>query len=303
MLLRAGITHIFVGTLVVALAALNYNGERKKEKARSAFLVLRCLVSSKSLPSTATAENMTTLLRMQGLRRISGLLCPITCPLGNPTEAIPQGVHCAACCPGQYLQLCPRGWTHSHVLATVVASAEKVTSTTKSGAVLFSGVMMLAVWRLYDPASIVTDIEDPELVPQMKFMAQVAQLLVVLVKATAAQPGCTICDHSARSVSPSVPTLVWATPTAAVWQDKSAIALRALSTLHWLSKPEQLQKLAAETVDPSRSAAENFQLCTAAHQAVGEALLWLLHYCLAGALTAHWAPLIQQPAMCPQCLA
>ncbi|KAL0054762.1 hypothetical protein WJX82_002004 [Trebouxia sp. C0006] len=59
------------GTLVVALAALNYNGEGKKEKARR-----------------------------------------------NPTEAIPQ------------------------------------------------------VWRLYDPASIVTDIEDPELVPQMKFMAQ-----------------------------------------------------------------------------------------------------------------------------------
>ena len=172
-----------------------------------------------------------------------------------------------------------------------------------TSAALFGNVMMLAVWRLYDAPSIVTDNKDPELVPQMKFMAQVAQLLVVLIKASAAQQASTTRDHSVTSVSPSVPTLVWATPTAAVWQDKSAIALRALSTLNWLSKPEQLQKLATGTVDTSRSAAENFQLCTAAHQAAGEALLWLLHYCLAGALTAHWAPLIQQPAMCRQCLA
>ena len=187
---------------------------------------------------------------------------------------------------------------------------------------------MLAVWRLYDPASIVSESKDPELVPQMKFMAQVAQLLVDLVKASAAQPGSKIRDHcssspaqgsitletrsqdadiraqkathassrsdtSARSVSPSVATQIWATPTAALWQDKSAIALRALSTLHWLSKPEQLQKLTTETPNPLSSATNNFQLCTAAHQAVGEALLQLLHCCLAGELTALWAPLQQ----------
>ena len=76
----------------MALAALDYNGEGRKEKARGAFLVLRCLVSSKFLPSTTTAENFTTLLRMQGLRRISGLLCPVTCPLMNPADEILQGV-------------------------------------------------------------------------------------------------------------------------------------------------------------------------------------------------------------------
>ena len=204
----------------------------------------------------------------------------------------------------------------------------KLTSTTLSGVVLFSSVIMLAVWRLYDPASIVSDSKDPELVPQMKFMAQVAQLLVDLVQASASQSGSIIRDHCSSSpaqgsntlethsqdadiiapesthastqsgmcvgsVSPSVATQSWATPTAAVWQDKSAIALRALSTLHWLSKPEQLQKLAKETLDPLSSATNNFRLCTAAHQAVGEALLRLLHCCLAGELTALWAPLQQ----------
>ena len=235
-------------------------------------------------------------------------------------------VNCAACRPGQCLQLCPCAWPHSHVLAVVVATAENVTSTTLSGAVMFSSVTVLAVWRLYDPVSIVSDCENPELVPQMKFMARVAQLLVDLVKASAGQSGSTLRDHcpsspaqvsdtletrsqdadiraqgatpaaprsdlSARSVSPSMATESWATPTAAVWQDKSTIALRALSTLHWLSKPGQLQKLTAEVPDPSRSATENFQLCTAAHQAVGEALLRLLHCCLAGELPALWAPL------------
>ena len=214
------------------------------------------------------------------------------------------------------------------MLATVVASAEKVTNTTSSGAVLFSGVMMLAVWRLYDPASIVSDIKDPELVPQMKFMAQVA-LLIILVEASDCHfPGSTVCDQSAssppqasntletrsqdadiraqgathatsrsvvsaRSVSPSMTETIWATPTAALWQDKSAIALRALSTLHWLSKPEQLQKLTRETPDPSSSATQNFQLCTAAHEAVGEALLRLLHCSLTGELTVLWAPVQQ----------
>ncbi len=80
MLLPAGLTHVPAGTLVVALAALNYNGEGKKDKVMNAFLVLRCLVSSRFLPSADAAANMTVLLHLQGLRRISALLCPIICP-------------------------------------------------------------------------------------------------------------------------------------------------------------------------------------------------------------------------------
>ena len=174
--------------------------------------------------------------------------------------------------------------------------------------------------------------------PQMRLTAQVAQVLVDLVRASDAQPGSTVTDHTSslpaqgsgtvethsqdaniraadsthastqsimcvQSVSSSMTTEVWGTSTAAVWQDKSAVALRALSTLHWLSKPEQLQKLTTETQNFFRSATESFQRNTVAHQAVGEALLQLLHCCLAGELTAHWATLEQQPAMCPQCLA
>jgi len=90
-----------------------------------------------------------------------------------------------------------------------------------------------------------------------------------------------------------VKTEIWATPTVAAWQDKSAVALRALSTLHWLSEPEQLQKLTKETPSPTSSATKNFQFCTAAHEVVGESLLRLLHCCLAGELTAFWAPLKQ----------
>ena len=86
---------------------------------------------------------------------------------------------------------------------------------------------------------------------------------------------------------------LWGTSTAAEWQHKSAIAVTALTTVHWLSKPEQLHKLTMETPNPSSSATQNFQLCTAAHQAVGEALVRVLHCCLAGELTAHWAPLQQ----------
>ncbi len=85
-------THISVGTLVVALAALNYNGERKRNKARNAFLVLRCLVSSKSLPTTDTADNIATLLRLQGLSRISGLLCPVLHPTAASADDLQEGV-------------------------------------------------------------------------------------------------------------------------------------------------------------------------------------------------------------------
>lgn len=76
----------------MALAALNYNGEGKRDKARNAFIVLRCLVSSKSLPTTDTAENIATLLRMQGLRRISGLLCPVLRPTAACTNDVQEGV-------------------------------------------------------------------------------------------------------------------------------------------------------------------------------------------------------------------
>ncbi|DBA88769.1 TPA: hypothetical protein ACH3X1_004186 [Trebouxia sp. C0004] len=254
-----------VGALVVALAALNYNGEGKKDKARNAFLVLRCLVSSKSLPSTDTAENMATLLRLQGLRRITGLICPRTYPAATSTDDMQEA------------------------------------------------------WGLYDPASIIVEAEDPELVPQMQFMTQVAQLLVDLVTASALQSGCAAADHrpswlaqgpntlemysqdpDVRApesthastwpglcngfVSPSVAAESWVTPTATAWQERSAVALKALSTLHWLGKPEQLQKLTQETPNPLSSATENYQSCTAAHQAVEESLLRLLHCCMAGHL-------------------
>lgn len=84
-------THVSVGTLVVALAALNYDSEGKRDKVRNAFLLLRCLVSSKSLPSADTPENMATLLHLQGFRRVSGLLCPIVCPVEMSTDSLQQG--------------------------------------------------------------------------------------------------------------------------------------------------------------------------------------------------------------------
>ena len=218
------------------------------------------------------------------------------------------------------------------MLAKSVAIAEEVTSTISIDTVLFNSVLVQAAWGPFEPTNIIVESEDPELVPQMQFMAQVAQLLVDLVKAFTAQSGNTVLDHSSSSPAqasntlethsqdadiraqeathanawpgwPSMTPELWATPTAAEWQHKSAIALRALSTLHWISKPEQLQKLTTETPNPFSSATQNFQLCTAAQQTVGEALLRLLHCCLAGELTALWAPLKQQPATCPRCVA
>lgn len=76
----------------MALAALNYNGEGKKDKVMNAFLVLRCLVSSRFLPSADAAANMTVLLHLQGLRRISALLCPIICPAAVSTDGMQEGV-------------------------------------------------------------------------------------------------------------------------------------------------------------------------------------------------------------------
>ncbi len=202
---------------------------------------------------------------------------------------------------------------------------------------MFTTLMMLAALKLYEAASIVTESDDPELLPQMQFMSQVAQLLAVLVKASAAQGpdhdyssnslaqvGATLDKHSqgadirglenthARrwssmsegSVSPSMTTEAWATPTAAAWLEKSAIALKALSTLRWLNKPEQLQKLAEESPKCLPSTAQNLQVSTAAYQAVGESLLQLLHCCLAGEHTAHSAPLEQAAinVSMPSCL-
>ncbi len=64
---------------------------------------------------------------------------------------------------------------------------------------LFNSVIVHAAWRPYDPANVLFESGDPELMPQMKFMAQVAQLLVDLVKATAAQSGWAVSDHFSSS--------------------------------------------------------------------------------------------------------
>ncbi len=185
---------------------------------------------------------------------------------------------------------------------------------------------MLAALKLYEATSIVSESDDPKLLPQMQFMSQVAQLLAVLVKASAGH----FPDHdhlsnslfqvghmldrygqvadtrvlensharswsslSEGSVSPTMTTEAWATPTAAAWLEKSTLAVKALSTLRWLNKPEQLQKLADETPECLPSAAQSRPVSTAAYQAVGESLLQLLHCCLAGEHTAHWAHLKQ----------
>ena len=143
-------THIPAGTLVVALAALNYSGEGKRDKVENAFLVLRCLVSSKVLLSADTAENMSTLLRLQGLRRISALLCPVICPAAISPDGMQEGVlplvflgslsragdehhlmrvwhvNCAACYPSQCMQLCSSARVTNHALANFVAIAEEI---------------------------------------------------------------------------------------------------------------------------------------------------------------------------------
>lgn len=170
----------------------------------------------------------------------------------------------------------------------------------------------------------------------MQFMSQVAQLLAVLVEACAAQgpdhdysstslpqTGHLLDRHSQDadtkgpenshvrswpsvsegSVCPSMMREAWPNPTAAAWLQKSTLALKALSTLRWLNKAEQLQKLAeeppeclpsaAQTTVATRPSRQISTVSTAAYQAVGESLLQLLHCCLAGEHTAHWAHLKQ----------
>lgn len=185
-------------------------------------------------------------------------------------------------------------------------------------------LMMLAALKLYDATSIVIESDDPELLPQMQSMSQVAQLLVALVKASARQfpdddhlsntrfqvghmldrhtsdADTRVLENSHASswsrlsegyVNSSMTREAWPTPTAAAWLERSTVALKALTTLRWLNKPEQLQKLADETPKCLPSAAQSRPVSTAAYQAVGESLLQLLHCCLAGGHTAHWAHL------------
>ena len=205
-------------------------------------------------------------------------------------------------------------------LPTLLPLQKQLTSTIPTDTVLFNSVLVHAAWGPFEPINIIVEIKEPELEPQMQFIARVAQLLVEMVKAFTAQSASTLLDHSSSSPAQGSDTLethsqgaditaqgatgsnawpgwpsktpeLWATPMSADWQHKSAIALKALSTLNWLSKPEQLQKLTRETPNPLSSATQNFQLCIAAHQTVGEALVRLLHCCLAGELAALWSPL------------
>ncbi len=207
-------------------------------------------------------------------------------------------------------------------LPTLLPLQRKLTSTISTDTVLFNSGLVHAAWGPFEPINIIVESKDPELVPQMQFMARVAQLLVDMVKAFTAQSASTVLDHSSSSHAqgsdtlethsqgadiraqratgtnawpgwPSMTPELWATPISDEWQHKSAIALKTLSTLNWLNKPEQLQKLTTETPNPLSSATQNFQLCIAAHQTVGEGLVRLLHCCLAGELTALLAPLEQ----------
>ena len=200
-------------------------------------------------------------------------------------------------------------------LPTLLPLQKESTRTVPTDTVLFNSALVHAAWGPFEPINILVEITDPELEPQMQFMARVAHLLVDMVKAFTAQLASTVLDHSSSSPAqgsdtlelhsqdavitaqratgtnawpgwPSMTPELWATPMFAEWQQKSAIALKALSTLNWLNKPEQLQKLTRETPDPLSSATQNFQLCIAAHQTVAEGLVRLLHCCLAGALTA-----------------
>lgn len=169
---------------------------------------------------------------------------------------------------------------------------------------LFSTVTMLAA----------DDSEYPEVVSQLQLMAQVAQLLAVLIKPSAGQSpehhhlsklhprvGHILDRHSqdadtrglenssARSwrswssvcegpVSPSTMTEAWPTPTAEAWQDKSAVALLAL---RWLNNPESTAFLSSEAQSSQDTTAHYH------YQAAGESISQLLHCCLAGELTAH----------------
>ena len=101
-------------------------------------------MSSKSLPSSDTADNIATLLRLQGLSRISGLLCPVLRPTAASADELQEGVlplgflghfvgletpimlwhvSCIACLPGQGMQLCSSARIHSHKLAKSIANA------------------------------------------------------------------------------------------------------------------------------------------------------------------------------------
>ena len=80
------------GILAVALAGLKYSGARRRHKANNLVLLLRCLVSSRFLFNIDKAENIITLLRMQGLMRVSDLLCPVLGPTEASADDMREGV-------------------------------------------------------------------------------------------------------------------------------------------------------------------------------------------------------------------
>ena len=86
------LTNTSAGILAVALAGLKCNGLYGTEKAVNLVFLLRCLVSSRFLLNIDKAENVATLLRMQGLSRISGLLCSVSSPLAASANDVQEGV-------------------------------------------------------------------------------------------------------------------------------------------------------------------------------------------------------------------
>ncbi len=86
------LTNTSTGILAVALAGLRYNGAYGTEKTVHLVMLLRCLVSSRFLLNTDKADNVETLLHMQGLSRISALLCPASSPPAASTNDVQEGV-------------------------------------------------------------------------------------------------------------------------------------------------------------------------------------------------------------------
>ena len=79
------------GILAVALAGLTYFEAYSTEKAMKLVLLLRCLVSTPYLLNSDKAENIATLLRMQGLSRISGHLCSVSSPPAASANDLQEG--------------------------------------------------------------------------------------------------------------------------------------------------------------------------------------------------------------------
>lgn len=86
------VTDLSAGILAVALAGLKYSGVGRTNKAVNLVLLLRCLMASQILLAIDKAENLITLLRMQGLTRVSGLLCPVFGPTDASADDMREGV-------------------------------------------------------------------------------------------------------------------------------------------------------------------------------------------------------------------